>query len=157
MKRRDFIFTSSVGLATLVFNGPRGTLYATASTVTVFKDRTCSCCNGWIEHLKANAFQVSTQEVENSELRAIKDKYGIPSTLQACHTGTVDEYVIEGHVPAAEIRRLLMERPKAIGLVVPGMPVGSPGMEGTRNEKYSVSLFDESGRTSVYQEYNPER
>jgi hypothetical protein len=127
--------------------------YAATPEITVFKDPTCQCCDGWIAHLRANGFQVSVKEIDGPALRELKQKYAIPSTFQACHTAVIDGYVIEGHVPAAEIHRLLQERPKALGLVVPGMPTGSPGMESTRSEKYSVLLFDSNGESSVYREY----
>ena len=127
---------------------------AASVTITVFKDPTCMCCSGWIEHLKANGFQVDVKEVQASELREIKTKYGIPLELQSCHTALIDGYVIEGHVPATEILRLLKERPNAKGIAVPGMPVGSPGMEGSTRQSFKVLLFDSSDRTSIYREYS---
>jgi hypothetical protein len=152
MKRRAFVLGGSLGLASLAFGaGRQGKL---DPTITVFKDPTCRCCNGWIAHLKTNGFQVVAHEVKDSELRQLKNKYGVPPALRTCHTGIVDEYVIEGHVPAAQIQRILREHPNAIGLVVPGMPQGSPGMEGARTEKYSVLLFDSSGQSSVYAQYS---
>jgi hypothetical protein len=126
---------------------------AASVTITVFKDPTCMCCNGWIEHLRANGFQVDVKEVQGSELRETKTKYGIPPNLQSCHTALIDGYVIEGHVPAAEILRLLKERPNAKGIVVPGMPVGSPGMEGSPRQSFTVLLLDSSDRTTIYREY----
>jgi hypothetical protein len=123
------------------------------SANAVFKAPTCNCCDGWIEHLKANGFEATMQEINDSELRELKKKQGIPPALQTCHTGIVNNYVIEGHVPAAQIHRVLKERPKALGLAVPGMPQGSPGMEGARIEEYSVFLFDSAGQASVYAQY----
>jgi hypothetical protein len=93
------------------------------------------------------------QEISDSELRELKKKHGIPPALQTCHTGIINNYVIEGHVPAFQIQRVLKEHPKALGLVVPGMPQGSPGMEGGRNEEYSVLLFDSTGEVTVYAQY----
>ncbi len=122
-----------------------------APQVNVFKTRTCGCCGKWVEHLKANGFDVNVQEVPSTA--EYRQKYGVPENLQSCHTATVNGYVLEGHVPAREIRRLLKTRPKAKGLAVPGMPAGSPGMEGSRSDAYSVILFDEAGRTSDYQKY----
>ena len=151
MKRRVFVLSGSLGLATLAFSGGRQGKPET--TITAFKDPTCNCCNGWIEHLKTNGFQVIAQELNSSELRELKEKYRVPPDLQSCHTGIVDGYVIEGHVPAAQIQRLLKEHPKAVGLAVPGMPQGSPGMEGGRIENYSVLLFDSTGQSSVYRQY----
>jgi len=123
-----------------------------AQRVTVFKDPSCTCCNGWIDHLKQNGFEVIANEIPIAQLRETKSRYQIPPDLQTCHTGVVDGYVIEGHVPAKDIQRLLKERPKATGLVVPGMPIGSPGMEGPKHESYSVLLFDAAGK-KLFQEH----
>jgi len=123
-----------------------------ASRVSVFKDPSCACCNGWIDHLKQSGFDVAATEMPNAQFREVKSRYKVPPDLQSCHTGVVDGYVIEGHVPAADIQRLLKERPKAIGLAVPGMPVGSPGMEGPKHESYSVLMFDATGK-KIFQEH----
>jgi hypothetical protein len=151
MNRRTFVLGSSFGLTKLALGSARESKFEAAATV--FKDQACGCCNGWVEHLKRNSFEVTVQEVQGSELQELKQKYRVPSDLQSCHTAVVDGYVIEGHVPAAQIQRILKERPKAIGLAVPGMPIGSPGMEGARSEKYSVLLFDSAGQSTVYREY----
>ena len=126
-------------------------LGATAPLVTVYKTRTCGCCGKWVEHMKANGFDMNVQEVPSTA--EYRQKYGVPQNLQSCHTATVNGYVLEGHVPAREVQRLLKTRPKSKGLAVPGMPAGSPGMEGSRNDAYSVILFDEAGRTSDFQKY----
>jgi hypothetical protein len=128
-------------------------LSAATPRITVFKDPNCRCCNGWIDHLKKNGFEVDVKQVSIAELRQLKTRHGVASELQTCHTATVEGYVIEGHVPAADIKRLLRERPKAAGLAVPGMPIGSPGMEGGKQEAYSVLLFDAAAKTSVFQRY----
>src|SRR6266849_613368 len=119
--------------------------------ITVFKTPTCGCCGKWVEHLKANGFTVKVQEVNDTS--AYEKQYRVPRSMVSCHTAVVNGYTIEGHVPAAEIKRLLSERPKAVGLAVPGMPAGSPGMEAAHSDTYSVSVFDESGRASVYVSY----
>ena len=126
-------------------------LYAASPEITVYKTSTCGCCGKWVEHLKASGFQVTVHEVETTD--EYSAKYGIPEAARSCHTAVVDGYAIEGHVPAAEIQRLLKERPKARGLAVPGMPMGAPGMEGPRSDPYSVVLIDPDGKTSVYQKY----
>jgi hypothetical protein len=154
MKRRVFLLGGSFGLATLPFGSRQQPQLE--PTISVFKDPTCSCCNGWIEHLKVNGFRVDVHEMKDSDLRELKNKNGIPPSLQTCHTGVVDGYVIEGHIPAAQIKRVLKEDPKAVGLAVPGMPQGSPGMEGAKVERYSVLLFDSAGQSSVYAQY-PEK
>jgi len=122
-------------------------------TVTVYKDANCTCCGKWIQHLEDNGFNTRAKDMPLPELRQLKTSYKIPPAMQSCHTGIVDGYVIEGHIPAADVQRLLSERPKALGLAVPGMPIGSPGMEGARNEAYSVLMLDAAGRTSVFKKY----
>ena len=114
--------------------------------ISVSKDPNCGCCSGWVEHLRRAGFQTTVTNV--SDLAAVKTRLGVPDELASCHTAEIGEYVIEGHVPASAIRRLLAERPMASGLAVPGMPVGSPGMEvpGTPNETYAVILFGPSIR-----------
>ncbi len=122
-------------------------------TVMVYKSPTCGCCGAWADHLRANGFRVQEQNV--SDIMAVKAKYGVPSELTSCHTAIVDGYVVEGHVPANEVQRLLTERPKIKGIAVPGMPVGSPGMEvpGMSPEPFNVVAFDAEGNTSVFAEY----
>ena len=122
-----------------------------AETIDVWKDPGCGCCTLWVDHLKAAGFQVRTHET--SDMNAARTRNGVPQALGACHTARVGAYAIEGHVPATEIRRLLRQRPEAAGLAVPGMPLGSPGMEADRKQPYDVLLFSADGRTSVYQHY----
>lgn len=114
--------------------------------VTVTKDPNCGCCDGWADHIKAAGFPVRV--IVSNEVFSLKQQLGVPAELASCHTAEVGGYVIEGHVPAAAIRRLLAARPQAIGLAVPGMPAGSPGMDfpGTRPEQYEVLLFNASGQ-----------
>lgn len=114
--------------------------------VRVTKDPSCGCCGSWVTHLEKAGFPVEV--VETPEINRIKARLGVPQALASCHTAEVGGYVIEGHVPASAIRRLLAEKPQAIGLAVPGMPVGSPGMEveGSAPETYDVVLFGPGGR-----------
>jgi len=121
--------------------------------ITVYKDVNCGCCSKWIQHLNNNGFNAVGKDMPLDELRQLKARYKIPPAMQSCHTGIVDGYVIEGHIPAENVQRLLKERPKGIGLAVPGMPIGSPGMEGALSEAYSVLMLDPSGRTSVFKTY----
>jgi hypothetical protein len=128
-------------------------VHAQTQEITVFKTPTCGCCNVWVNHLRENGFRVKVNEVDSTAEH--QKKYGVPSALRSCHTATVNGYTIEGHVPASEIQRLLKERPKGKGLSVPGMPIGSPGMEmGTRRDPFAVLLFDETGKTTVYRQYS---
>jgi hypothetical protein len=120
--------------------------------VTVHKNASCGCCGSWIEHLRHHGFEVVARNVDN--LAPIKQRVGVPYGKGSCHTAEVAGYFIEGHVPAAEIERLLREKPRAKGLTVPGMPIGSPGMEsGDRIDPYEVLLVHDDGTTSVYAKY----
>lgn len=120
--------------------------------VEVWKSATCGCCHEWVAHLEKHGFQVKTHDVDAPG--DYREKFGLPQKYGSCHTAKVEGYVLEGHVPAREIQRLLRERPQALGLAVPGMPVGSPGMEvGSRKDPYDVLLVARDGRASVYQNY----
>lgn len=121
--------------------------------LTVYKTPTCGCCGKWVDHLREAGFAVAT--VDLPDLTAVKAKNGVPPELASCHTAVVDGYVVEGHVPAADVLRLLDERPAVAGLAVPGMPIGSPGMEGSRPERYTVYAFDSSGQTSRFATHGP--
>jgi len=122
---------------------------AQAAEVTVYKSPTCGCCKQWVKHMQANGFTVKAIDV--SDIMRYKAENGVPMMLGSCHTAIVDGYVIEGHVPANDIKRLLKERPAVVGLTVPGMPVGSPGMEqGAHKDHYNVLTFDRQGRTTIY-------
>ncbi|MGB5834075.1 MAG: DUF411 domain-containing protein [Thiohalocapsa sp.] len=116
--------------------------------VTVYKSPTCGCCSKWIKHLEHSGFEVAS--VDLNDLQQIKDMAGIAPEQASCHTARVGDYVIEGHVPVGDIRRLLNERPPARGLTVPGMPLGSPGMEAPNPQTYQVLLIGEDGDTSVF-------
>lgn len=116
--------------------------------IKVYKDANCGCCKEWVKHLEQNGFTVETMDMP--DLSAVKTKYGVKSELQACHTAVIGDYVVEGHVPADLIVKMLDEKPAIAGLAVPGMPAGSPGMEGATKEKYDVLTFDRAGRTTVY-------
>ena len=118
-------------------------------TITVYKTPTCGCCGKWLDHLRANGFKVVSHDV--SDTGVIRARYGVPSAMASCHTGLVGDYLVEGHVPADLIRRMLRERPKIAGLAVPGMVAGSPGMEtGGKAQKYDVVAFTKNGKTRVY-------
>lgn len=125
---------------------------ASPPRVEVWKSATCGCCQAWVDHLRANGFDVKVNDVgDPAEYRA---KFGMADRYGSCHTAKLEGYVLEGHVPAREVRRLLKDKPKAVGLAVPAMPVGSPGMEmGERKDPYDVLLVAHDGRASVYQSY----
>lgn len=139
---------SALGIVAALFV-PATSLAAQAPAIRVHKDPNCGCCSGWVRHLEAAGFSVAVRE--ETDLQRIRKRLGVPGDLVACHTAEADGYVIEGHVPAAAIRRLLKDRPAAIGVAVPGMPTGSPGMEGGVPERYVVVLFGPSGRRNYMQ------
>ena len=145
MKRRTLIAMGALPLLP--------TLPAHAATpIHVYKLESCDCCAGWVKHLSGAGFAVQVTNTDDTS--AVRKRVGIPDALGACHTATVEGYAIEGHVPAAEIRRLLALKPQAIGLAVPSMPVGSPGMEyGDRKDPYKVFLIDRQGRETVFANY----
>lgn len=118
--------------------------------VVVHKNASCGCCNGWVEHMRAAGFRVEVRNEDN--LNPIKERVGVPVGKGSCHTAEVGGYFVEGHVPAADVERLLAERPAARGLVLPGMPMGSPGMEAPdgRSQPYTVGLVGPDGATTVY-------
>jgi hypothetical protein len=118
--------------------------------IQVYKSATCGCCRLWVEHLRANGYAVTAEDL--ADLGPVKRKLGVPPALESCHTAAVDGYTVEGHVPADLIDRLRRERPKVVGIAVPGMPVGSPGMEvpGQPAERYQVLTFDRAGRTTLF-------
>ena len=122
------------------------------AVVEVFKSPTCGCCSLWVKHLEQNGFTAKVTEMD--DLSSLKKKHGVPAKASSCHTALVNGYVLEGHVPAADVKRLLMKRPAVAGLAVPGMPVGSPGMEvGSTVQPYNVLSFDKAGETKVFASY----
>jgi hypothetical protein len=154
-----FPATLVIGITAILLTALIGTgLWAQSGqpAVIVNKSPTCGCCSRWIDHLRANGFRVDAHDV--SDMERVRREAGVPPRLGSCHTARIGSYVIEGHVPATEIRRLLREAPPVQGLAVPGMPIGSPGMEmGARRQAYEVLAFDEAGRTSVYSHYPEEK
>ena len=117
--------------------------------MTVYKTPTCRCCSKWVDHVKAAGFTVKT--IDRPDLSELKADMGVTKALSSCHTAKIDGYVVEGHVPSSDIKRLIAERPDATGLTVPGMPVGSPGMEhGAEFEPYDVLLIKKDGATEVF-------
>ena len=164
VSRRAWLATAASACAALAL--PRRAAAALAATsdpytapdtrtpITVFKDPLCGCCQQWVAHMAAAGFRPAIQDV--ADLDAVRQRYGVPTAVHACHTALVGDYVIEGHVPAADVRRLLRDRPRiagrtARGLAVPGMPAGSPGMDANRaEERYTVLAFDATGATTRF-------
>ena len=149
MKRRQLLSAMSVGLAVV---GVPAIAALWLPHVEVFKSPYCGCCSAWVDHMKAAGFTVKVTLV--GDTTAARKRLGMPDAFGSCHTATVAGYVLEGHVPAADVKRLLVAKPIAIGLAVPGMPPGSPGMEvGDRQDPYEVFLIDKSGHETVFASY----
>ena len=155
--KRDFRTTFALGAAFLALTLTTGAAAPSVNSapkepkITVYKDPSCGCCKSWIAHLIKHGYRVDAKDTP--EMAEIKRTLGIPETLTSCHTAVVNGYLIEGHVPAADIAKLLKEKPKVAGLAVPGMPMGSPGMEGPRQQHYQVLSFDKNGKTKVFASY----
>ena len=159
LRRRQWLATTlpllGAGLAAAL--APRWSPAATpgAVPVEVWKDPSCGCCKDWVDHMEAHGFQVTVHATGNNAVRA---RLGLPQKLGSCHTALVGGYVVEGHVPASDVRALLQQKPKALGLAVPGMPVGSPGMDGPvyggRRDPYDVLLVAHDGSTRAFKRYN---
>ena len=147
---RTGIFVAAL-VASLAWTTPAA--WADSPKALVYKSPTCGCCSKWIEHLEKNGFEVEATDVR--DVRPIKQANGVPPGLTSCHTAMVGGYFIEGHVPAEDVKRLLEERPEIAGLTVPGMPMGSPGMEGPHPERYRVLAVGRDGKLSVYATHGP--
>ena len=145
LERRRLFATLSL----LVAAGLRG-FAQRGPAVQVYKDPTCGCCALWVEHLRKAGFTATVTDVE--DMNAVKTKHGVPQRARSCHTALVGAYVVEGHVPAADVQRLLQLRPSVVGIAVPGMPIGSPGMESPDGRKtpYDVMAFTQDGQSRVY-------
>ena len=145
INRRHVLLAASAALL-----APAACAAPPARPMQVYKHASCGCCSAWIDHITKAGFKADAENVD--DLGAVKTKYGVPDDLASCHTGVIDGYVVEGHVPAVDVARLLKERPKAIGIAVGGMPVNSPGMEvpGAPDEPYTVWLFQKDGTRTAF-------
>ena len=150
--RRNFLKAAAVGATGLLVSRPAfaGALFNAPIAITVYKTPTCGCCKEWVAHLAKNGFAPKAHDLD--DLSETKTTLGVPAALQSCHTAVIGRYVIEGHVPADLIKKLIAAKPTNIaGLAVPGMPAGSPGMEmGGRKDPYEVFAFTRDGKRSVY-------
>lgn len=152
LSRRSFV--AALPLAFVACSGAAGrsNVPERPAELLVYKTPACGCCNAWVEHMRAAGFSVRTVEVQDTAPMAAR--YSVPRALRSCHTAVVEGYAVEGHVPAREIWRLLTERPPIAGIAVPGMPVGSPGMEmGDRHDAFTVVAFTRDGRASAFANY----
>ncbi len=154
MKNKTSIFFLAMAGIFLLASSQAGAEPApTATQITVYKDKSCVCCDTWVDHLRTEGFEVIAKNQTN--MPEIKANFGVSRNLQSCHTAIVDGYVVEGHVPAADIKRMLREKPDVLGLTAPGMPQKSPGMqpEGLPPKDYDVLSFDHKGKVELFQRY----
>lgn len=153
-RQRRLLLTGAAALGLAASGLVQAQVAPAATGIEVWKDPNCGCCQDWISHMEQNGFKAKVFETGNNAVRA---RLGMPQQLGSCHTALVQGYVIEGHVPAQDIQRLLKEKPKALGLAVPGMPIGSPGMDGPayggRRDRYEVLLVLKDGSTRVFQRH----
>lgn len=149
---RNYLRFSAAGLFALALTAgalARVEAVAPAPVVTVYKSPSCGCCTKWVDHMRASGFEVVVKDMD--DVTPIKNEAGVPKALRSCHTAVVSGYTLEGHVPADLVQKLLKEKPKSTaGLAVPGMPMGSPGMEGPRKDAYEVVAYGADGKTRVY-------
>ena len=150
MKTISIVALSLSVLGILYFYKPQSN-QTQSNEIVVYQSRTCGCCKKWVSHLKDNGFLVKSEYVD--DVSQLKTRMNVPQNLSSCHTAVVNGYIVEGHVPAEAVKKLLSEAPEIKGLAVPGMPMGSPGMEGHYKESYNVMAFDKSGRTNIYMQF----
>ena len=155
LRRRQFgQWAIAGGLGLLILGSPRAQARREGVAVEVWKDASCGCCGDWITHMEKNGFKITVHDTGNNAVRA---RLGLPTKYGSCHTALVGGYVVEGHVPASDVQRLLREKPQALGLAVPGMPIGSPGMDGAvyggRRDRYDTLLVSRDGSSRVFQSH----
>ncbi len=152
MRKQHFVVVAAaLVLGTAVFVSAQNKPVSSRTPIVVYKTPTCGCCGMWVEHMRQNGFQPEVHDVSAAEVRAVSQKAGLKDEGTSCHTAKVGNYIIEGHVPASDVQRMLKEKPAIAGIAAPGMPVGSPGMEmGGRTEKYNVASFTKDGATKVF-------
>ncbi len=156
MAKKGLLMGVAVAAVAAGFGGaalwPNNDAAAEGVQITMYKSPTCGCCTAWEDHMREAGFEV--ESVLRDNLAPVKQRKGVTRELASCHTAVVDGYVVEGHVPADDVIRMLDERPDVAGLAVPGMPMGSPGMEGSYKDPYDVIAFDKDGRGYVYESHN---
>lgn len=149
MTRRDWMTAVVKGMAIVAVLPPVARGESVPIVLTIYKDPSCGCCGKWVEHLTANGYKPKV--VDRTDMDAFKTELGVPQALRSCHTAVFGPFWIEGHVPAADMRKLMATHPAGVvGLAVPGMPLGSPGMENGRRDKYDVIALHSGGKTSVF-------
>ncbi|MBD2499532.1 DUF411 domain-containing protein [Anabaena azotica] len=127
--------------------------YLGTRDIKVYRSPACGCCGAWVEHLRQQGFNIQA-DIKTDDIEAIKQKYNLPQELASCHTAIIDGYVMEGHIPADDIKSFLQQKPQVLGLTVPGMPIGTPGMEmGDKKQPFTVMAFDKTGKVTSFKEY----
>ena len=153
LSRREWLVRAglgAVGLTALPRLLEASNIAAAPTPITVYKSASCGCCKSWVTYMNANGFAVNAIDLSDDALESKKSQLGVPDGVRSCHTAVVSRYLVEGHVPADLVRRLIREHPAALGLAVPGMVTGSPGMEGGTPQHYDVVLFQKNGATRTY-------
>jgi hypothetical protein len=149
--RRDWLRVTLAGAATALVSRRASALPMATRKLTVYKSPTCGCCTNWVQHVRSAGFAVDAHDVSDDMLGQVKDTAGVPRALRSCHVALSGAYAFEGHVPADLVKKVLDEKPRIVGLAVPGMPAGSPGMEmGGRSEHYDVIAFTRDGKSWSY-------
>ena len=152
MRKQSFVIVAAAAaLGTAAFVSAQPKPVSSRTPIVVYKTPTCGCCGMWVEHMRQNGFQPEVHDVSAAQVRAVSKTAGLSEEGTSCHTAKVGSYIVEGHVPAGDVQRMLKEKPAIAGIAAPGMPIGSPGMEmGGRTERYDVMAFIKDGRTKVF-------
>jgi len=157
MQKRSFLNAALALMGTSALNTPLAAWATAKPHIEVWKTASCGCCHDWITHMETNGFELKVHDVTDAAKNTLRAQLGLAEKYGSCHTALINGYVVEGHVPARDLLRLLKERPKALGLTVPGMTVGSPGMDGPeykgRKDPYSVLLVQRDGSSTIYHAY----
>ena len=157
MQKRSFLNAALALMGTSALNTPLAAWATAKPQIEVWKSASCGCCHDWITHMETNGFELKVHDVTDAAKNTLRAQLGLAEKYGSCHTALINGYVVEGHVPARDLLRLLKERPKALGLTVPGMTIGSPGMDGPeyngRKDPYAVLLVQRDGSSTVYHAY----
>jgi len=154
MRKTTVIYSAAaIVLATVIGISAQQKAATAAPNAVVYKTSSCGCCKQWVDHLRANGFTVETKDVSSEQVRAVSKAAGLKDDDTSCHTAKIGNYIVEGHVPASDIQRMLKEKPAIAGIAAPGMPQGSPGMEQGSKEPYNVVAFTKDGKTTLFSKH----
>ncbi|BAT52508.1 hypothetical protein NOS3756_14480 [Nostoc sp. NIES-3756] len=150
---QQVLSSNSISLVNVSFGDKQTESYSGTRDITVYRSPSCNCCGAWVKHMHKNGFNIQA-DIKTDDVDAIKQKYNLPPELASCHTAIIDGYVMEGHIPADDIKNFLQQKPPVTGLAVPGMVIGTPGMEsGDTKQPFTVMTFDKTGKTAAFKEY----